>query len=409
MHLTQRLFQAARVLWTRRQRFLLDDSKAIDLAPCGAFFLDPERVAFLVSAQANYFAQYPRMPLRHSAVVVTAHAHDALESASAPQSTRVKLRVHVGPARTTRHATCTDSSGRAALPTRARRCGCAPIDAVVGGTTRFAGDGVGRELVDSTLQRTRQGVATWDGARGDELEGVREACVKGMCMHCARGSRPRRLNLYVKEGAAPRSRARAFCHGAGLRAAIASSHQQRVLRGLDNDSTGGARTLAAILAPRKGTQADSATNWTKERVKQVRRCSSRRWETIVPPVRRMDSRTRALDAREHARIRARRWTHLNGGPWAVNFAPTCQPVKSENTVLSAELVVTRLLGRTRWCRIHGALSARASRWCTTGQGEQVAGLRLERGHSQRADWAAGRRLARKAASAGQAESRDSDI
>ncbi|KAJ7145218.1 hypothetical protein C8R43DRAFT_1130263 [Mycena crocata] len=99
-------------------------------------FLDPERVAFLVSAQADYFAQYPRMPLRHSAVVVSAQ-HDALEPASALESMQCDSSsactgITAGAHKCKRDTTCdcTDSSGRAALLTRARRCGCAPIDAV---------------------------------------------------------------------------------------------------------------------------------------------------------------------------------------------------------------------------------------------------------------------------------------
>ncbi|KAJ7081687.1 hypothetical protein C8R43DRAFT_1142912 [Mycena crocata] len=71
----------------------LDDVKVLSNRPRAAdnssrsptLFLDPERVAFLVSAQADYFAQHPRMPLRHSAVVVSAQ-HDALEPASALES-----------------------------------------------------------------------------------------------------------------------------------------------------------------------------------------------------------------------------------------------------------------------------------------------------------------------------------
>ncbi|KAJ7081691.1 hypothetical protein C8R43DRAFT_1142915 [Mycena crocata] len=69
----------------------LDDVKAIGLAR-GQFkslanaLSGPGGVAFLVSAQADLLrAQHPRMPLRHSAVVVSAQ-HDALEPASALES-----------------------------------------------------------------------------------------------------------------------------------------------------------------------------------------------------------------------------------------------------------------------------------------------------------------------------------
>ncbi|KAJ7081703.1 hypothetical protein C8R43DRAFT_1142930 [Mycena crocata] len=135
----------------------LDDVKVLGNRPRAAdnssrsptLFLDPERVAFLVSAQADYFAQYPRMPLRHSTVVVSAQ-HDALEPASALESMQCDSSsactgITAGAHKCKRDTTCDlhRLEWACSTPTRARRCGCAPIDAVVGGTTRLAGDGEG--------------------------------------------------------------------------------------------------------------------------------------------------------------------------------------------------------------------------------------------------------------------------